>query len=162
MPSIQALTATVLSLAQLLATIQLVRRRKLREEHALLWLATSAVIFFLSVSPEVTRFLGDFFAVTYAPTLILALGLLFVIVISLSHSVMITSLVDHNRELAQMNAILEWKFRQLEKQFSLAVGPSPINGVSTLTSSNGATHVNESHGYDNHSLGENSSTPPTT
>src|SRR5258708_30031537 len=127
MLSIQALTATVLSLAQLLATIQLVRRRKLREEHALLWLATSAVIFFLSVSPEVVRFLGDVFAVTYAPTLILALGLLFALVISLSHSVMITSVVDHNRDLAQTVGILDWKLRQLEAQMQADRGGAPLS-----------------------------------
>src|SRR5437879_6053297 len=128
MPSIQALTATVLSLAQLLATIHLVRRRKLREEHALLWLATSAVIFFLSISPEVVRLLADIFAVTYAPTLILALGILCALIISLSHSVMITSLVDHKRDLAQSVAILEWQLRQLEARVAAAGGGSP-NGI---------------------------------
>jgi predicted AlkP superfamily phosphohydrolase/phosphomutase len=147
MPSIQALTATIFSLAQLLVTIQLVRRRKLREEHALLWLATSIIIFFLSVSPSVVRFLVNLFAVTYAPTLILALGLLFALVISLSHSVIITSLVDHNRDLAQTNAILEWRFRQLEKQIAAVTGAAPLASVAAFSSSNGAFHPveNENH-----------------
>jgi predicted AlkP superfamily phosphohydrolase/phosphomutase len=100
------------------------------------------------------RFLGDLFAVTYAPTLILALGLLFVIVISLSHSVMITSLVDHNRDLAQTNAILEWKFRQLEKRLAFTTGSTPLNGVSAPIPTNGVAHPEEIRLPENHVNGE--------
>jgi len=104
-----------MSLALLVVTVQLVRKRKLREEYALPWLAASTVLLILSVFPEVVRVFGA----GNAPTVVLVLGMVFVLVILLSHSVIMTTLADHRRDLAQSISILEWQVRQVgETAFS--------------------------------------------
>lgn len=59
--------------------------------------------------------LANLFSVTYAPTLILVLGLLFALVVLFSHSVVVSSQARCIRDLAQNIALLEWRLRQLEK-----------------------------------------------
>ncbi|MCL5960367.1 MAG: DUF2304 domain-containing protein, partial [Chloroflexi bacterium] len=135
MPLEHRLLALFLSLSLLLATIQLVRKCKLREEYALLWLFTSVVIFVLSISPEAVKLLGALFEVSYAPTLILVLGLLFALAISLSQSVVITSLADHVRDLAQTISLLDWQMHGLEEKVSQgATGTDNRSEVNPLES----------------------------
>ena len=48
-PIEQRITAIIFSLVLLLVIVQLIRKHRLREEHALIWLAASLGIFFFSV-----------------------------------------------------------------------------------------------------------------
>lgn len=107
----------------MLAIIQLIRNRKLREEYALLWLAAGLVILLLSTFGWTVSLLASFFQVSYPPTVILVFGLLFALLILLSQSVMLSSHADRVRDLAQSIALLEWRLRQLEEGRSNA-GPS--------------------------------------
>jgi hypothetical protein len=96
--------------------IQLIRKHKLREEYALVWLAASLLIVIFSIFGDLVNLLATFFAVTYAPTLILVLGLLFALVVLLSQSVMLSTQAKCIRDLAQNLALLEWRLRQYEQQ----------------------------------------------
>jgi hypothetical protein len=118
MPREQWIAAVVLSLGLLLATIQLVRKRKLREEYALLWLASSAGIFVLAVFPWTGNAVAALFKVAHPSLFMLAIGLLFALSILLSHSMIITGLADHRRDLAQTVSILEWRVQQLERKLA--------------------------------------------
>ena len=68
-PLIQRLVAIVVSLLLLLVTVQLIRKHKLREEYALLWLIATGAIVILSVFGGIVDRLADFFNVSYSPTL---------------------------------------------------------------------------------------------
>ena len=127
----QQVLAFVLSLALFVATIQLVRRRKLREEYALLWLIASGAILLFSVAHGAIQAVGSFFDAGYAPAVILGLGLMFALLILLTHSVIITSIADHKRDLAQSLAILDWKVRQLETRLEEkeTMGSGQQNGI---------------------------------
>lgn len=113
-PVEQRVTAIVFSLLLLLVTVQLIRKHKLREEYALLWLTASVAIFILSVFGGLVNVLAASFDVSYAPTLILVLGLLFALVVLLSQSVVISSQADCIRDLTQDLALVEWRLRRLE------------------------------------------------
>src|SRR5690606_19861095 len=65
-------------------------------------------------------------AVTYAPTLILVLGVLFCVVLLLSQSVTISAQANRIRDLAQTVGILEWRLRQLEQQPNPVQVPQPV------------------------------------
>lgn len=97
-----------------MVTVQFVRRRKLREEYALLWLAASGAILLLSVFGGISLFLAALFGVSYPPTLVLVFGLLFALAILMSHSVVMTGLTDRVRDLAQAVTLLEWQVRQVQ------------------------------------------------
>ena len=68
-PIEQQILAIVFSIVLLLVTVQLVRKRKLREEYALVWLGAAATIFLLVVFDGLVTGLAAAFGVSYAPTL---------------------------------------------------------------------------------------------
>lgn len=113
-PIVQRVTALIFSLVLVLVIVQLIRKQKLREEYALAWLGAGLGILILSVFGGLIRFLAAMFAVSYAPTLALVLGLLFALVVLLSQSVALSSQADCIRDLAQHITLLEWRLRQLE------------------------------------------------
>ena len=49
MPIRQQVVALIISVALLVLTVELVRRRKLREEYSVLWVLTSITVFVLAV-----------------------------------------------------------------------------------------------------------------
>ena len=111
-PIEQRITSIVFSLLLLFVIIQLIRRHKLREQYALIWLAAGVTIFLLSLFHNIVGFMATVFAVSYPPTLILVLGLLFVLVIMLSQSVVLSSQANRIRDLAQDLALLKWRLDQ--------------------------------------------------
>ena len=110
-----SIAATAVSVLLLLVVFELIRSRRLRERYALLWLATGAVLVVLSAwrggLNTIARWLG---VRSYPPAVLFAVGLLFVIVVLLHYSTVISRLADQNTILAQRLAILEGKLRERE------------------------------------------------
>jgi hypothetical protein len=115
-PVEQRMIAVVFSLGFLLLTVQLIRKHKLRESYALGWLIAAFLIFVLSVFGQIVDTLAGWFAVSYAPTLILVIGLLAALVILLLQTVVVSNQANHIRDLAQHTALLEWRLRQVEEK----------------------------------------------
>lgn len=113
-PLAQRVIAIIFSLALVLVTVQLIRKHRLREEYALVWFAASIVILLLSIFGELVSDLAALFSVSYSPTLVLVMGLLFALVVLLSQSVIISTQANQLRDLAQQMALLEWRLHQLE------------------------------------------------
>jgi hypothetical protein len=107
--------AAIVSLALLLVVFELIRSRRLRERYALLWLATGLVLVVLSAwRGGLTTIAGWFGVRGYPPAVLFAVGLLFVILVLLHYSTVISRLADQNTILAQRLALLEAKFRDRE------------------------------------------------
>jgi len=110
-----SIAATAVSVLLLLVVFELIRSRRLRERYALLWLATGIVLVVLSAwrggLNTIARWLG---VRSYPPAVLFAVGLLFVIVVLLHYSTVISRLADQNTILAQRLAILEGKLRERE------------------------------------------------
>jgi len=108
-----SIAATVVSVLLLLVVFELIRSRRLRERYALLWLATGVALVVLSAwrggLNTIARWLG---VRSYPPAVLFAVGLLFVIVVLLHYSTVISRLADQNTILAQRLAILEGKLRE--------------------------------------------------
>jgi hypothetical protein len=99
-----ALAAVVL----LLIVFELIRRRRLRERYALLWLLTGVVMLALSLWRDGLNTIAGWFGVTqYPPAVLFAAAILFVIVVLLHYSTVISKLADRNTILAQRVALLE-------------------------------------------------------
>src|SRR5579883_793240 len=133
----QSIVTAIISLVLLTVTVQLVRRRRLREEYALPWLGANAAILVLSVFPLAVRALGVAFDVGDAPPLVLVLGMLFALAILLSHSVIVTTLADHRRDLAQSVSILEWQVRQLETKVTSVMDGREVSAPGTHANGTG-------------------------
>jgi hypothetical protein len=125
MPIRNQIVALLVGFGMLLLIIELVRRRKLREEYSWLWLITVSVILLFSLWFDflkwVTYLIG---AITPSSTIFL-FAFLFLIFISLHFSVVISRLTDRNRELAQQFALLELEYQEIKKKMDPSPGKGP-------------------------------------
>lgn len=103
----QRIFAVLTSLATLLFVLELVRRRRLKEEYSWLWIATGVGMLLLSGwYGLIERLSAAIGAVTVTTTLFL-FGLLFLLAISVHFSTVISRLTGQVRRLTQELAILE-------------------------------------------------------
>jgi hypothetical protein len=96
------------SLLLILVVLELVRGRRLKERYALLWLATGVVLLVLSAWRGGLNTVAGWLGVTgYPPAVLFAVATLFVLLVLLHYSTVISKLTDENVELAQRIALLE-------------------------------------------------------
>jgi hypothetical protein len=91
----------------------LIRERRLREKYAILWLLTSVFVILLSLSRRVLEVTALSIGIMYPPALLFLVGVLFLILLNIGHSVSLSRLSDSNHRLAQEVALLR---RQLEEE----------------------------------------------
>ncbi len=103
-----SIAATAASLVLLLVVFELVRSRRLRERYALLWILTGVVLVALSAWRGGLNTIAGWLGVRgYPPAVLFAVGLLFVILVLLHYSTVISRLSDQSVILAQRLALLE-------------------------------------------------------
>jgi hypothetical protein len=103
-----SIVASIASLLLLLVVFELIRSRRLRERYALLWLLTGLVLLVLSVWRGGLNTIAGWFGVTqYPPAVLFAVGTLFILLVLLHYSTVISRLSDQNVVLAQRLALLE-------------------------------------------------------
>jgi hypothetical protein len=102
----------------LLVVIELVRRRRLGERYALLWLLTGAVVLLLAAWPAALERFADAVGIAYPPTALFVVAGGFVLLVLLHYATVISSLTERNVRLAQRLAMIEERLRRLE-----ATGP---------------------------------------
>ena len=108
-----SLAATAASLVLVLVVFELIRSRRLRERYALLWLVTGIVLVVLSAWRGGLNTIAGWLGVRgYPPAVLFAVGLLFVILVLLHYSTVISQLSDQNVILAQRLALLETKLEE--------------------------------------------------
>jgi hypothetical protein len=113
-----SIAAAIASLVLLVAVLELVRRRRLREKYALLWILTAIVLLVLSVWRGAVTSIATALGVSYGPTVLFAVGALFVLVVLLHYSTVISALTDRTVVLSQQMALLEERLRKLEAKKS--------------------------------------------
>ncbi len=117
-----SIVAAVAAFLLLLVVFELIRRRRLQERYALLWLLTGIVIFVLALWRDALGLLSDLVGIRYPPSALFVLGSLFVLVVLLHYSTVISKLADQNKILAQRLALLENELKEAlperHRQFS--------------------------------------------
>ena len=108
-----SIAAAVASFLLLVIVLELIRSRRLRERYSLLWLLTGSVLFALSLWRGGLNTIAGWFGVTsYPPAILGAVGALFILVVLLHYSTVISRLSDQNTILAQRLALLEQQLRE--------------------------------------------------
>ena len=103
------------SLVLVLVVLDLIRRRRLRERYALLWLVIGIVLAGLSIWRGGLNTIAGWLGVRgYPPAVLFAVGILFIIAVLLHYSTVISRLSDQNVLLAQKLALLEQALRARE------------------------------------------------
>ena len=114
MPLIRRLVPLVLAVAVAMATLELVRRRKLREEYAMLWIVTSVGMLVFAIFPTILFRLSEALKVSYL-TIVLLMAFLFLAMIVLHFAVVISKQSEEIRHLTQRHAILRESLERLQK-----------------------------------------------
>ncbi len=107
---------TVLSIcvsgAFLLYILEMVRRRKLREEYSILWLFGSAVILILSLKQSWLDRIAHAVGIAYPPSFLFLVGILFILLILIHFSITISKLHRMNKKMAQEIAMMKENSRR--------------------------------------------------
>jgi hypothetical protein len=93
---------------------ELVRRRRLMERYALLWLFSSAVLLGLAVWKNLLEKVASAIGIYYAPSALFVIAFGFILVLLLHFSLVISRLADQNKVLAQRMGILQQRVDLLE------------------------------------------------
>ena len=109
-----SIAASIASLLLLLVVLELIRGRRLKERYALLWLVTGVVLLVLSAWRGGLNTIAGWLGVeSYPPAILFAVATLFVIVVLLHYSTVLSKLDDENTVLAQRLALLEAEVERL-------------------------------------------------
>lgn len=122
LPPRQRLVATSLAVVVLLVVLELVRRRKLREEYSWVWIGTSICLLLLAWERNLlvafTHWIG---AVSTVSALFFG-AFLFLLALVLQFSVRLSRLTHRHRTLGQRLALLEEEVARLRDQSPPAAG----------------------------------------
>ena len=107
-----SVVAAFVSLVLLAVVFELIRSRRLRERYALLWVLAGGVMLTLSVWRSGVDTIAGLVGIHYAPSALFALASLFIVVLLLHFSTVISRLAHENATLAQRLALLETEVRE--------------------------------------------------
>jgi hypothetical protein len=103
---------------------ELVRRRRLMERYALLWLFSTAVLLGLAVWKNMLQEVASAVGIYYAPSALFVVAFGFVLAMLLHFSLVISRLADQSKVLAQRVGALQHRIAELESERSGAVAES--------------------------------------
>ena len=107
------LLAIAVSAGLFLTVFELVRRKRLMERYALLWLFATALMLGLAVWRDALDVLARAVGVDYGPSLLFAIAFAFVLVLLLHFSLVLSRLSDQNKVLAQKLGMLQERVEAL-------------------------------------------------
>lgn len=107
MPIRQKIVALVISFVILVVIVELVRRRRLREEYSVLWILTGIAILVLALSYELLERITEVIGAGLPTSTLFFFALIFLILVSLQFSVKVSDLSNQVKTLAQRIALLE-------------------------------------------------------
>lgn len=110
------LVSILLSVLLLLGVLELVRRRRLMERYALLWLLSALVLIALASSPGALTAISKSVGIAYPPSALFFVAFAFVLFLLLHFSTAMSRLSDQTKVLAQRVALLEERLTRREQE----------------------------------------------
>jgi hypothetical protein len=90
----------------LIVIVELIRRGRLKERYSLLWLFAGTILLILSLSRGLLEYVSSLVGIYYPPSFLFLLAFLFLLLITLHFSSVISGLSEKNKQLAQELALL--------------------------------------------------------
>jgi hypothetical protein len=110
--AIQRVIAILVSGGLLLLILELVRRKRLMERYALLWLFSTLVLLVLSVWTGLLNSLASALGISYPPSALFAVAFGVVLVLLVHFSLAVSRLSDQNKVLAQRIGLLQQRLEE--------------------------------------------------
>jgi hypothetical protein len=103
----QQVFAILMAIVLFLLIVELVRQRRLREEYSWLWLLTGAVMILLVVWYQLLLYITWIIGAVTPVTTLFLFSILFLVIIAVHYSVIISKLATQVKNLAQELALLQ-------------------------------------------------------
>jgi hypothetical protein len=129
------LLAIIVTAGLFVLVFELVRRRRLLERYALLWLFASAVLLGLSIWRGLLEDLASAVGIFYAPSALFAVAFGFVLVLLLHFSLVISRLAEQSKVLAQRVGMLQHRVDELQARLDASEAAQEDEQPVELTSS---------------------------
>jgi hypothetical protein len=113
------------TLGLLVVVLELVRRRRLLERYALVWLGSAVVLLALAVWKGLLSSVASAVGIFYPPAALFVIAFGFILVLLLHFSTAVSRLTDQSKVLAQRLALMEERQRELEQRLAEAGGEAP-------------------------------------
>ena len=113
MPLQQQIFALIVSALVFVVVIDMVRKRRLREEYSVLWLLTSVLMFVLVFRYEWLVALTDFIGAGLPTTTLFLFSIIFLMLLSVQFCIKISQLTDQVKNLSQENALMKREIESL-------------------------------------------------
>jgi hypothetical protein len=98
----------------LVVVIEMLRRRRLRERHAIWWLLAGLFALLVGVFPQILRWAADLVGIEIPINLVFFVCLIILFLVCLQHSSELTKIESQNRALVEQFALLELRLRTIE------------------------------------------------
>jgi hypothetical protein len=113
MPVQQQIFALFVSLAVFVVIVDMVRKRRLREEYSVLWLFTSVIMFVLVFRYERLVSLTNLIGAGLPTTTLFLCSIIFLMLLSVQFCMKISRLTDQVKNLSQDNALMKMEIENL-------------------------------------------------
>lgn len=116
MPAALRLSLLIGAIIYLAIIFVLLKKGKLNVQYSIIWLASAFVLILFAAVPYTVAVIGDIFQFEMPANLIFTLLFVFVLLLLLSLSTIVTGFQTKITRLAQTQALLEGRVRELEAQ----------------------------------------------
>jgi hypothetical protein len=117
MPLRQQIFSLAVSVVVFVFVIDMVRRRRLREEYSVIWLVTSVVMFIVVLKYAWLKTITEWIGATTSTTTLFFGSLIFLMLMSVQFCIMISKLSGQLKDLSQENALLRKQIETLARRF---------------------------------------------
>ena len=114
--ALQRIVAVGLTLGLILVILELVRRKRLQERYALLWLFSGLVLLALAAVRGLLSTVAFKVGIHYPPSLLFAAAFGVELLLLLHFSLAVSSLTDQNKILAQRVGLLQQRLEETERR----------------------------------------------
>ena len=94
--------------------IELIRRNHLKERYSLIWLTAAIFLMVFSIWRKLLDFIALRMGIYYPPSFLFLLAIAFLLILLLHFSMIVSSLSENNKRLAQEIGILKTRLKNVE------------------------------------------------
>lgn len=115
MSTISYILGILVALAVLVIVVERLRRRRLRERHAVWWIVVGIFALVVGIFPASLEWLSNAVGITLPINLVFFAGISTLFFVGLQHSAELTDMENEVRVLAENSALQDLRIRELER-----------------------------------------------
>ncbi len=123
--------AILSGIALSILVLEMVRRRRLREEYSWIWLITAMCYLAVAIWPDLARWMAQLLGSTRPVSAFTFLGFGFLFLLGIQFSMQISRLTEQNKDVAQRLAILDGELQRNNGHDNVGASPQGQSRISS-------------------------------